>query len=485
MNKRTDVYQSPLIERYASREMKEIFSDDRKFQTWRKLWVALAKAEQKLGLQTADGKPITDEQIAELEAHVADINYDVADAREREVRHDVMAHVYAFGQQCPKAEGIIHLGATSCYVTDNTDIFNLRDALCLVSQKTLGVMKLLSDFAEKYKAMPTLGLTHGQPASLVTVGKRATLWLQDFELAWRWVEYATLELRMLGCRGATGTADSFMKLFDGDAEKVAKLEKMIVKEMGFEGECFPVSGQTYPRILDEIVFSALSLVATAAQKMATDIRLLQHDKEIEEPFEKKQIGSSAMAYKRNPMRSERICSLTRYVLVQPVTAAMTAGAQWCERTLDDSAIRRISLPEAFLATDGILKLCANVVDGLVVNEAIIKRHIQEELPFMAEEKMIMEAAKKGVSRQEIHERLRQHSVDAAYQVKQLGRDNDLIERVARDEKIPLSRAELEEMLDPTKMTGCCVQQVEGYLEIIKHDYLCYMVNEDIDKTVEV
>lgn len=484
MNKR-DVYQSPLIERYASQEMKEIFSDDRKFQTWRKLWVALAKAEQKLGLKTADGKPITDEQIAELEAHVMEINYDVADAREREVRHDVMAHVYAFGQQCPKAEGIIHLGATSCYVTDNTDILNLRDALQLVSQKILGVMKLLAGFTEKYKAMPTLGLTHFQPASLVTVGKRATLWLQDFEFAWNYVEYAITDLKMLGCRGATGTSDSFMKLFDGDTEKVAKLEELIVEEMEFDGECFPVSGQTYPRILDEIVFSALSLVATAAQKMATDIRLLQHDKEIEEPFEKKQIGSSAMAYKRNPMRSERICSLTRYVLTQPVVAAMTAGSQWCERTLDDSAVRRISLPEAFLATDGILKLCANVVDGLVVNEAIIKRHIQEELPFMAEEKMLMEAVKKGASRQEMHERLRQHSVDAAYQVKQLGKDNDLLERVAQDEVIPLSRAELEEMLDPTKMTGCCMQQVENYLEMVEDDYLRYITDEDIDKTVEV
>lgn len=484
MSKRTDVYQSPLAGRYASREMQVVFSDDRKFATWRQLWTALAEAEQELGIKTPTGEPITDEQIAEMRAHIEDINYDVALAREKEVRHDVMAHVYAYGQQCPNAAGIIHLGATSCFVTDNTDIFNLRDALELVSQKTLGVIKLLGSFANQYKAMPTLGRTHGQSASAVTVGKRATLWLQDFSMAWEDVEYARNSLKMLGCRGATGTADSFLELFDGDEYKVEQLEEIIAEKMGFEGEIFPVSGQTYPRILDVRVLSALTMVATAAYKMANDIRLLQMLKEIEEPFEKNQIGSSAMPYKRNPMRSERDCSLARYDFSQASIAAMTAATQWFERTLDDSAIRRIILPEAFLSIDGVLKLSANIVDGLVVNGAIIERHLHEELPFMAVEKMVMAAVKKGMSRQEAHELLRQHSMEAGNQVKQLGKDNDLIERVANDESIPLSMEELQEMLNPNKMIGCCVRQVRHYLKVVDGSYLQHLDTE-IDKAVEV
>ena len=463
---RTDIYQSPLAGRYASLEMQQIFSDDRKFSTWRRLWVVLAKAEQALGLKVGD-KPITDEQIAELEAHIADINYEVAIAREKEVRHDVMAHVYAYGQQCPKAAGIIHLGATSCYVTDNTDLLNLYDALDLVMQKLLGVMKLLSEFADEYKSMPILGSTHGQAASTVTVGKRATLWLQDFQMAFDTVVNVQCSIKMLGCRGATGTADTFVKLFNGDKQKVQMLEWHINDALGWNRcDVFPVSGQTYPRIL------------------ATDIRLLQRAKEIEEPFEKNQIGSSAMAFKRNPMRSERICSLARYVVQQEGNATATASTQWLERTLDDSANRRLCLPEAFLATDGVLKLCANVVDGLVVNKAIINRHLAEELPFMAVEDMIMAAVKKGMSRQDAHERIRKHSMDAAYQVKQLGGDNDLVERVANDTEIPLELEEIQTMLEPSAMIGCCATQVKDYLAEIKKGYL-YMLKTDIDKTVEV
>lgn len=481
-----NVYQSPLS-RYASKEMQWIFSPDRKFSTWRRLWVALAKAEQELGLTTESGDPITDEQIAEMEAHIDDINYDVAAEWEKKIRHDVMAHVHAFGEQCPKAAGIIHLGATSCFVTDNTDILNLRDALKLVSEKTLGAMKLLGDFADKYKDLPILGRTHGQPASVVTVGKRATLWLQDFEIAWNMVDFASQQLKMLGCRGATGTADSFMGLFDGDEKKVWQLEEIIADEMGFNGEIFPVSGQTYPRILDVPVQTALTMVTTAAYKMANDIRILQAFKEMEEPFEKDQVGSSAMPYKRNPMRSERVCSLSRYVSSQPTAAAETAAVQWFERTLDDSAIRRITLPEAFLVADGVLILVANIVDGLVVNEAIIKRHLREELPFMAEEKMIMTAVKKGMNRQEAHECMRQHSMAASDQVKKFGKDNDLIERVANDENIPLTMEELQAMLDPNRLTGCAASQVTKYLEIIKHEYsyIQHLDASTINKNVEV
>lgn len=479
---RTDVYQSPLIERYASNEMQKFFSDDRKFAMWRWLWVALAKAEQIVGI---DGHPITDEQIAEMEEHLEDINYEVARAREKEVRHDVMAHVYAFGEQCPQAKGIIHLGATSCYVTDNTDLINLNEALDLVEQRILGVMQLLTNFADRYKALRTLGSTHGQVASMVTVGKRATLWLQDFQLAYDSVAEARQSLKLLGCRGATGTSDTFLKLFDGDQEKVERLEQQIIETLDEElNETFPVSGQTYPRILDAKVLSALAMVAAAAHKMADDIRLLQRSKEIEEPFAKKQIGSSAMAQKRNPMRSERICSLARYVMQQPGNALATASIQWFERTLDDSANRRICLPEAFLATDGMLILCANVVDGLVVHEAVIKRHIAEELPSMVVEKMIMAAAKKGMDRQEAHEAIRQHAMDADYQVTELGQKNDLVERVAQDQNIPLSLEEIQEMMNPDELAGCCVQQVATYLQQIREEYLPYLTHV-IDKRVEV
>lgn len=481
---RTDIYQSPLSERYSSLEMQQIFSDDRKFSTWRRLWVALAKAEQALGLKVGD-EPITDEQIAELEAHIDDINYDVAKAREKEVRHDVMAHVYAYGQQCPKAAGIIHLGATSCYVTDNTDLLNLHDALGLIQQKLLGVMKLLADFADEYKSLPILGSTHGQAASTVTVGKRATLWLQDFQMAFDDVMDAQCSIQMLGCRGATGTADTFMKLFDGDVDSVQKLERLINVELGrSQSDIFSVSGQTYPRILDVRIMSALAMVATAAHKMANDIRLLQRNKEMEEPFEKDQIGSSAMAYKRNPMRSERICSLARYVIEQWGNASATASIQWLERTLDDSANRRMCLPEAFLAADGVLKLCANVVDGLVVNKAIIKRHLDEELPFMAVEDMIMAAVKRGMSRQDAHERIRQHSMDAAYHVKQLGEDNDLVDLVVNDAEIPLSADDIQAMLNADNLIGCCVTQVENYTDYIKTNYL-HMLESEIDKDVQV
>lgn len=478
-----DAYQSPLT-RYASKEMQQMFSDNRKFGTWRKLWLALAKAEQAMGLEI-NKQPITDEQIAELEAYLDDINYDVAEAREKEVRHDVMSHVYAYGQQCPKAAGIIHLGATSCYVTDNTDLLILRDALELIEQKLLGVMKLLADFADEYRTTPILGSTHGQVASVVTVGKRATLWLQDFQIAFDEVRNVRYNLPLLGCRGATGTADTFVELFDGDVQKAQQLEGLILEELDRSaGDVFPVSGQTYPRIVDRKVLFALELVSIAAHKMATDIRLLQRSKEMEEPFEKNQIGSSAMAYKRNPMRSERACSLARYVCSESMNATATASIQWLERTLDDSANRRLSLPESFLATDGVLKLCANIVDGLVVNEAVIKRHLREELPFMAVEKMIMHAAKKGMDRQEAHERIRQHSMDAANNVKQLGKDNDLVERVVNDSEIPLSFEEIQQMLDPNKMFGLCSQQVKQYLGMIKDEYL-YMLKADIDKAVEV
>lgn len=485
-NVRTDIYQSPLAGRYASLEMQRIFSDDRKFRTWRRLWLTLAKAEQQLCLRI-DGELISDEQIRELEAHIDDINYDVARAREKEVRHDVMAHVYAYGQQCPSAAGIIHLGATSCYVTDNTDLLNLSDALILTQQRLLGVMKLLTEFAEEYSQMPILGSTHGQAASTVTVGKRATLWLQDFQIACDAVEETLESIKMLGCRGATGTADTFMKLFDNDRRAVEMLEYYIMEELNQDScfyDIFPVSGQTYPRILDVKVLSALSMVATAAHKMATDIRLLQRNKEMEEPFEKNQIGSSAMAYKRNPMRSERICSLARYAMSQVANSTATASTQWLERSLDDSANRRIVLPETFLAVDGVLILCANVVDGLVVNEAIIAKHLQEELPFMVVEDMIMEATKRGMNRQDAHERIRQHSMDAAHQVKTLGQPNDLVQRVVDDVEIPLELGDIIDMMQPKGLTGCCKWQVFNYLKTIREHYLCDL-KQVVEKKVEV
>ncbi len=454
---RTDIYQSPLTGRYASEEMQRIFSDDRKFSTWRKLWIALAKAEQKLGV-----KEVTDEKIKELEEHIYDINYDVARAREREVRHDVMSHVYAYGVQCPKAAGIIHLGATSCFVTDNTDILNLYDALNLIKKRLLGVIKLLADLSYDHKGIATLGYTHFQPASPVTVGKRETIWLQNFMDDLEQLEFVISSLKLLGCRGATGTSSTFMDIFEGDEEKVKELDRLIAEEMGFE-RVFPISGQTYTRNLDYRVISVLASINISAHKMAKDIRLQQHDKEIEEPFEKKQIGSSAMAYKRNPMRCERICSLSRYVFAQPLVAAMTASDQWDERTLDDSAVRRLNIPESFLATDAVLITSANVIDGLVVYQKVIEKRLAEELPFMATENIIMEAAKRGGNRQELHEHIRVHSMEAGKRVKLEGKDNDLLQRIANDPIFGMTLDEVKAICDPNKLVGRAENQVIDYL----------------------
>lgn len=466
----TNVYHSPFDGRYTSQEMNELFSDDTKFSTWRELWVALAKAEQKLGLD------ISDEQIAEMEKFVHDINYDVANAREKEVRHDVMAHVYAFGQQAKSAAGIIHLGATSCYVTDNTDIFLILDAFELVRGKLLGVIKLLSDFADKTKDIPTLGYTHYQPATPTTVGKRATLWLQSFVENLEELDFVVSKTKMLGCRGATGSSETFMKLFDGDEEKCKKLDLLIAGEFGFSywenvsthiAEVYPVSGQTYPRNFDYRVLNVLAAIGASAHKMALDIRLLQHDKELEEPFAKKQIGSSAMAYKRNPMRSERICSLARYLSGLPIMAWETAATQMLERTLDDSAGRRIYIPDAFRATDAILILCSNVVDGLVLNRGVINTRLDAELPFMATEAMIMKAVEKGADRQVIHGKIRDISMEVGLLVKS-GLPNsrakdEVVLRVSQDAEIPLSRDEVIELLDASKLIGRCPGQVDDYL----------------------
>ncbi len=452
-----DRYVSPLSERYASREMQYIFSPDKKFRTWRRLWIALAEIEQELGL------PITDEQIGELRAHADDINYEEAEARERVVRHDVMSHVYAYGLQCPHAKGIIHLGATSCYVGDNTDILLMREALQLVRKKLINVLAELSAFAREYRALPTLAFTHFQPAQPTTVGKRATLWMQEFQLALAEVEHAMDSLRLLGSKGTTGTQASFLELFDGDQDKVDRLDPMLAEKMGFPG-CFPVSGQTYPRLMDTIVLNSLGIAAQAAMKMATDIRLLQHLKEVEEPFEKTQIGSSAMAYKRNPMRSERICSLSRYVLIDVLNPAVTAGTQWFERTLDDSANKRLSIPEGFLAIDGILDLCLNVADGLKVYPKVIEKRLRSELPFMATENIMMDAVKAGGDRQELHERIRELSMQAGRRVKEEGLDNDLLERIAADPMFGLDSAALEKTLDPSRYIGCAPHQVDRYLD---------------------
>lgn len=480
MAKRTDIYQSPLCGRYASNEMKHLFSEDVKFSTWRKLWVALAKSEQKLGLD------ITDKQIQELESHVEDINYDVAEAREKIVRHDVMSHVYAYGEQCPEAEGIIHLGATSCYVTDNTDILLICKGLEIIKKKLLGTIKLLADFANEYKDQPTLGYTHYQQASLVTVGKRASLWLQNFVENFEELEFIQSKLKMLGCRGATGTSETFMRLFDGDEEKIRKLDTLISEEFGFY-EVYPVSGQTYPRNLDIRVLNVLVAIAVSAHKMAKDIRLLQHDKELEEPFEKSQIGSSAMAYKRNPMRSERICSLARYVENLVGNAIATAEDQWLERTLDDSANRRITLPEGFLATDAVLILCANVTDGLVVNKKVIEKRMDEELPFMVTEDILMAATQKGGNRQELHEKIRDHSMKAGNQVKQFGLKNDLVQRIADDPAFGMTTEEIKAIMVPSKLTGRASNQVTDYLE--RYVYPILKENEryldTIDKNVTV
>lgn len=463
---RTDIWQSPLCGRYSSEEMKHLFSDDVKFATWRKLWVALAKAEQKLGLD------ITDEQIEEMKAHVYDINYDVANAREKEVRHDVMAHVYAYGVLCPKAAGIIHLGATSCFVTDNTDVLNIYDGLEIIKKRLLGVISLLSNFAMKYKDLPTLGYTHCQPASPTTVGKRATLWLQNFMENLEELEFVQSKLKMLGCRGATGTQETFMKLFESDEEKVKAVDKLIAKEFGLF-DVYPVSGQTYTRNSDIRVLGVLASITASAYKMAEDIRLLQSFKEVEEPFAKNQIGSSAMAYKRNPMRCERICSISRYVQSLLQNTFNTADTQWFERTLDDSANRRMSIPESFLGTDAVLILCANVTDGLVVYEKIIEKRLEAELPFMATEPILMEAVKRGGSRQELHEKIRVYSMEAGHNVKKLGLENNLVQQIAVDPEFQMTEKEIMDILDPHKLTGRCAQQVT--------DYIMDVVNPVLDK----
>lgn len=453
----TDRYTSPLSERYASKEMQYIFSPEMKFKTWRRLWIALAETEQELGLD------ITDEQIAELKAHKDDINFEVAKEREKLVRHDVMSHVYAYGVQCPNAKGIIHLGATSCYVGDNTDIIVMAEALKLVKTKLVNVMAELAKFAEKYKDLPTLAFTHFQPAQPTTVGKRATLWLQEFMMDLEDLEYVMGSLKLLGSKGTTGTQASFLELFDGDNETVDKIDPMIAKKMGFEN-CYAVSGQTYSRKVDTRVANVLAGIAASAYKMSNDIRLLQHLKEVEEPFEKNQIGSSAMAYKRNPMRSERIGSLARYVMVDALNPAITSATQWFERTLDDSANKRLSIPEAFLATDGILDLCLNVVDGLVVYDKVITKRLMSELPFMATENIMMDAVKKGGDRQELHEKIRQLSMEAGAHVKQEGKENNLLELIAADPAFQLSLEELQESMDPSKYVGRSPRQVKKFLE---------------------
>ena len=452
-----DRYVSPLSERYASREMQYIFSPDMKFKTWRKLWIALAETEKELGL------PITDEQIEELKAHAEDINYDVAKAREKEVRHDVMSHVYAYGVQCPKAKGIIHLGATSCYVGDNTDIIIMAEALKVVRKKLVNVIAELAGFAEKYKDLPTLAFTHFQPAQPTTVGKRATLWMQEFMMDYEDLEYVLGSLKLLGSKGTTGTQASFLELFEGDQETIDKIDPMIAEKMGFKA-CYPVSGQTYSRKVDTRVLNILAGIAASAHKMSNDIRLLQHLKEIEEPFEKSQIGSSAMAYKRNPMRSERIASLSRYVMIDALNPAITSATQWFERTLDDSANKRLSVAEGFLTIDGILDLCLNVVDGLVVYPKVIEKRLRSELPFMATENIMMDAVKAGGDRQELHERIRELSMEAGRNVKEKGLENNLLELIAADDAFNLTLEELEATMDPAKYTGRAKEQVEAFLK---------------------
>ena len=452
----TDRYVSPLSERYASKEMQYIFSPDMKFRTWRRLWIALAETEKELGLN------ITQEQIDELKAHADDINYDVAKERERQVRHDVMSHVYAYGVQCPKAKGIIHLGATSCYVGDNTDIIVMAEALKLVRKKLVNVIAELSKFADKYKDQPTLAFTHFQPAQPTTVGKRATLWTQEFLMDLEDLEYVLSTLKLLGSKGTTGTQASFLELFDGDQETIDKIDPMIAEKMGFEN-CYPVSGQTYSRKVDTRVLNILAGIAASAHKMSNDIRLLQHLKEVEEPFEKSQIGSSAMAYKRNPMRSERIASLSRYVMVDALNPAITSATQWFERTLDDSANKRLSVPEGFLAIDGILDLCLNVVDGLVVYPKVIEKRLRSELPFMATENIMMDAVKAGGDRQELHERIRELSMEAGRTVKVAGKDNNLLELIAADPAFNLTLEELEKTMEPSRYVGRAKEQTEVFL----------------------
>ena len=452
----TDRYVSPLSERYASEEMQYIFSPDNKFRTWRKLWIALAETEKELGL------PITDEQIEELKAHADDINYDVAKEREKVVRHDVMSHVYAYGVQCPKAKGIIHLGATSCYVGDNTDIIVMREALRLVRRKLVNVIAALAKFADEHKALPTLAFTHFQPAQPTSVGKRATLWMQEFLMDLEDLEYVLGTLKLLGSKGTTGTQASFLELFEGNQEIIDKIDPMIAKKMGFEA-CYPVSGQTYSRKVDTRVMNILAGIAASAHKMSNDIRLLQHLKEIEEPFEKTQIGSSAMAYKRNPMRSERIASLARYVMIDALNPAITSATQWFERTLDDSANKRLSIPEGFLAVDGILDLCLNVTEGLVVYPKVIEKHLMAELPFMATENIMMDAVKAGGDRQELHEKIRTLSMEAGREVKTLGKDNNLLELISKDSAFNLGIKDLKKAMDPSRYIGRAKEQTEAFL----------------------
>ena len=452
----TDRYVSPLSERYASKEMQYIFSQDMKFRTWRRLWIALAETEKELGLN------ITQEQIDELKAHKDDINYDVARERERQVRHDVMSHVYAYGVQCPKAKGIIHLGATSCYVGDNTDIIVMAEALKLVQKKLVNVIAELSKFADKYKDQPTLAFTHFQPAQPTTVGKRATLWTQEFMMDLEDLEYVLGSLKLLGSKGTTGTQASFLELFDGDQETIDKIDPMIAQKMGFK-QCYPVSGQTYSRKVDTRVLNILAGIAASAHKMSNDIRLLQHLKEVEEPFEKSQIGSSAMAYKRNPMRSERIASLSRYVMIDALNPAITSATQWFERTLDDSANKRLSIPEGFLAIDGILDLCLNVVDGLVVYPKVIEKHMMAELPFMATENIMMDAVKAGGDRQELHERIRELSMEAGRTVKVEGKDNNLLDLIAADPAFTLTIEELNKSMEPSRYVGRAKEQTTAFI----------------------
>ncbi len=452
-----DRYVSPLSERYASKEMQYVFSPDKKFKTWRRLWIALAETEKELGLS------ITQEQIDELKAHAEDINYEVAKEREKVVRHDVMSHVYAYGQQCPKAKGIIHLGATSCYVGDNTDIIVMSEALEIVRKKLINVIAGLAKFANNYKNQPTLAFTHFQPAQPTTVGKRATLWMQEFLMDLQDLEYVKSTLKLLGSKGTTGTQASFLELFDGDQEKIDQIDPMIAKKLGFEA-CYPVSGQTYSRKVDTRVLNVLAGIAASAHKFSNDIRLLQHLKEVEEPFEKTQIGSSAMAYKRNPMRSERIASLSRYVMIDALNPAITSATQWFERTLDDSANKRLSVPEGFLAIDGILDLCLNVVDGLVVYPKVIEKRLMSELPFMATENIMMDAVKAGGDRQELHERIRELSMEAGRNVKEKGLDNNLLDLIAADPAFGLNEEELKKTMDPAKYVGRAPLQVENFLK---------------------
>ena len=473
----TDRYQSPLSERYASKEMQYIFSADKKFTTWRRLWVALARAEMKLGLN------VTQEQVDELEANVENINYEVAKEREKACRHDVMSHVYAYGVQCPKAKGIIHLGATSCYVGDNTDIIVMSEALEIVRKKLINVIAELAKFADNYKNQPTLAFTHFQPAQPTTVGKRATLWMQEFLMDLQDLEYVKSTLKLLGSKGTTGTQASFLELFDGDQEKIDQIDPMIAKKLGFEA-CYPVSGQTYSRKVDTRVLNVLAGIAASAHKFSNDIRLLQHLKEVEEPFEKTQIGSSAMAYKRNPMRSERISSLSRYVICDTLNPAITAATQWFERTLDDSANKRISVPEAFLAVDAVLELYINVVDGIVVYPKMIEKHLNEELPFMATENIMMDAVKMGGNRQELHERIRELSMEAGKNVKQQGKENDLLKLIAAAPEFNLTLEELQKTMEPSRYVGRSPIQVEKFIKNVVQPVLDAH-KEELGMTAEI